>query len=114
MAGCRNTVCAVQMGYNELVSHEDTDPSTQYYLIVLSDGGFMDDATNQITIDTGTVQGQFESFYGTLMPNQTHMNTYYLAIGAEAVALTDRPDLNFACADGVRWPEYDSCNRSVS
>ena len=29
------------------------------------------------------------------MPNQTHMNTYYLAIGAEAVALTDRPDLNF-------------------
>lgn len=83
------------MGYNELVSHEDTDPSTQYYLIVLSDGGFMDDATNQITIDTGTVQGQFESFYGTLMPNQTHMNTYYLAIGAEAVALTDRPDLNF-------------------
>lgn len=55
----------------------------------------MDDATNQITIDTGTVQGQFESFYGTLMPNQTHMNTYYLAIGAEAVALTDRPDLNF-------------------
>ena len=86
---------AVQMGYNELVSHEDTDPSTQYYLIVLSDGGFMDDATNQITIDTGTVQGQFESFYGTLMPNQTHMNTYYLAIGAEAVALTDRPDLNF-------------------
>jgi len=41
------------------------------------------------------VQGQFESFYGTLMPNQTHMNTYYLAIGAEAVALTDRPDLNF-------------------
>ena len=86
---------AVQMGYNELVSHEDTDSSTQYYLIVLSDGGFMDDATNQITIDTGTVQGQFESFYGTLMPNQTHMNTYYLAIGAEAVALTDRPDLNF-------------------
>ena len=86
---------AVQMGYNELLSHEDTDPSTQYYLIVLSDGGFMDDATNQITIDTGTVQGQFESFYGTLMPNQTHMNTYYLAIGAEAVALTDRPDLNF-------------------
>ena len=47
----------VQMGYNELVSHEDTDSSTQYYLIVLSDGGFMDDATNQITIDTGTVQG---------------------------------------------------------
>lgn len=86
---------SVQIGYNELVSHEDTDPSTQYYLIVLSDGGFMDDATNQITIDTGTVQGQFESFYGTLMPNQTHMNTYYLAIGAEAVALTDRPDLNF-------------------
>ena len=83
------------MGYNELVSHEDTDSSTQYYLIVLSDGGFMDDATNQITIDTGTVQGQFESFYGTLMPNQTHMNTYYLAIGAEAVALTDKPDLNF-------------------
>lgn len=105
---------AVQMGYNELVSHEDTDSSTQYYLIVLSDGGFMDDATNQITIDTGTVQGQFESFYGTLMPNQTHMNTYYLAIGAEAVALTDRPDLNFHAADGVRWPEYDSCNRSVS
>ena len=86
---------SVQIGYNELVSHEDTDPSTQYYLIVLTDGGFMDDATNQITIDTGTVQGQFESFYGTLMPNQTHMNTYYLAIGAEAVALTDRPDLNF-------------------
>ena len=86
---------AVQMGYNELVSHEDTDPSTQYYLIVLTDGGFMDDATNQITIDTGSVQGLFESFYGTLMPNQTHMNTYYLAIGAEAVALNDRPDLNF-------------------
>ena len=86
---------SVQIGYNELVSHEDTDPSTQYYLIVLSDGGFMDDATNQITIDTGTVQGLFESFYGTLMPNQTHMNTYYLAIGAEAVALSDRPDLNF-------------------
>lgn len=94
---------AVQMGYNELVSHEDTDSSTQYYLIVLSDGGFMDDATNQITIDTGSVQGLFESFYGTLMPNQTHMNTYYLAIGAEAVALTDRPDLNFhaqTAADG--------------
>ncbi len=86
---------SVQIGYNELVSHEDTDPSTQYYLIVLTDGGFMDDATNQITIDTGTVQGLFESFYGKLMPNQTHMNTYYLAIGAEAVALTDRPDLNF-------------------
>lgn len=86
---------SVQIGYNELVSHEDTDPSTQYYLIVLTDGGFMDDATNQITIDTGSVQGLFESFYGTLMPNQTHMNTYYLAIGAEAVALADRPDLNF-------------------
>lgn len=86
---------SIQIGYNELVSHTDTDPYAQYYLMVLSDGGFMDDATNQITIETAAVQALFESFYGTLMPNQTHMNTYYLAIGAEAVALTDRPDLNF-------------------
>lgn len=86
---------SVQIGYNELISHADTDPSTQYDLVVLSDGGFMDDATNQITINTADVQALFESFYQTLMPNQTHMHTYYLAIGAEAVALTDRPDLNF-------------------
>jgi len=85
---------SVQVAYNELFNHPDTDPSTSYYLVVLSDGGFMD-ASNTITIDTAAVQAQFESYYQQLMPNQTRLNTYYLAIGSEAVALTDRPDLNF-------------------
>lgn len=86
---------SIQVAYNELFNHPDTDPSTSYYLVVLSDGGFMDDVTNQITIDTAEVQARFESYYQTPMPNQTRLNTYYLAIGNEAVPLTDRPDLNF-------------------
>ena len=94
---------SIQTAYNELVSHPDSDPTTSYYLVVMTDGGFMDDVTNTITIDTAQVQALFESFYQTPMPNQTRLNTYYLAIGNEAVHLTDRPDLNFhalATSDG--------------
>ncbi len=86
---------SIQVAYNELFRHSETDPSASYYLVVLSDGGFMDDVTNQITIETAVVQSQFESYFQQLMPNQTKLNTYYLAIGNEAVALNDRPDLNF-------------------
>ncbi len=86
---------SIQVAYNELFSHPESDPSASYYLVVLSDGGFMDDVTNQIMIETAVVQAQFESYYQQQMPNQTKLNTYYLAIGNEAVALTDRPELNF-------------------
>lgn len=86
---------SVQTGYRELLAHPDTSPSVSYYLIVMTDGGFMDDATNQTVIDPAEVQAQFESFCQTPMPNQTTLNTYYLAIGPESVPMTDRPDLSF-------------------
>ncbi|MBR3642491.1 MAG: hypothetical protein IKN57_03185, partial [Parasporobacterium sp.] len=93
--GAGTPYSSVQVGYNELFNHPDPESSTSYYLVVMSDGGFMDDVTNSTAIETGRVQALFESFAQKPMPNGTMLNTYYLAIGNEAVPLTDRPDLNF-------------------
>ncbi|MBQ3055404.1 MAG: hypothetical protein IJC88_04795 [Oscillospiraceae bacterium] len=86
---------AVETAYNKLLQAKDNNPNTQYWLVVITDGDFdvfdkqkMNDVQKQQFLDL-----EFSKFAQTAMPNGTHMQITYLAIGKSIFAPQANADL---------------------
>ena len=66
---------AVEKAYQKLASVQDSNPNTQYWLVVITDGEF-DEGYNQATLNS-----KFQQYANSTMPNGTKPQVTFLGIG---------------------------------
>ncbi len=71
---------SVDTAMRKLSSVEDQDPSTQYWLFIITDGIFQHDDGRE---DPALASQKVENYKGTVMPNGSRVNIDYLKIGKE-------------------------------
>ena len=76
---------AVETAFAKLQSVPDSNPNTQYWLVVITDGEFGD-----VSSSTSFLNGKFHEYTNTTMPNGTQPQVTFLAIGSGVTA----PDKN--------------------
>ena len=72
---------AVETAYNRLMSVNDPNPNTQYWLVVITDGEFnsgIDTSGDRSALLTQ----KFEAYASSTMPNGTHPSVTFMAIGS--------------------------------
>lgn len=76
---------AVEVAYNKLKSIPCNDENAQYWLVVITDGVF--DETVNMTNDQrkAYLNSKFRGYANEKMPNNTHVNTTFLAIGGDVI-----------------------------
>lgn len=77
---------SVQIAMDKLQSVPDTNPNTQYWLVVITDGVFDEHSYLSDKQRKKTLQSDFEHFTDTDMPNGTKPQVTFLAIGDTVVA----------------------------
>ena len=66
---------AVEKAYNHLASVQDTNPNTQYWLVVITDGAFDEG------YDKNALNQKFRNYANSTMPNGTNPQVTFLGIG---------------------------------
>ncbi|MBO5778779.1 MAG: hypothetical protein J6R82_04340 [Clostridia bacterium] len=74
---------AVEVAFDKLKSVKDSNPNTQYWLVVITDGSF--DGWSASTAKN-KLNDNLSTYAGTKMPNGTNPQITYLAIGGGAIA----------------------------
>lgn len=70
---------AVQIAYNKLKSVQDSNPNTQYWLVVITDGAF--DEYGSGASAKRTLNQEFQSYTSSVMPNGTNPQVTFMGIG---------------------------------
>ena len=72
---------AVKKAYDKLKSIDDSNPNTQYWLVVITDGAFNE--TNKMSADESKyfLNEKFKDYNGQIMPNGTNPQITFLGIG---------------------------------
>ncbi len=72
---------AVEIAYNKLKSVKDSNPNTQYWLVVITDGAF--DEMNSMSDDKKKkyLNDNFKDYTESIMPNGTNPQVTFLGIG---------------------------------
>ena len=77
---------AVDTAYRALKSEKDIDESTQYWLVIITDGAFEKEPGNVNTeASKDEIQEKLNSCVASSMPNGSTVKIVYMAIGDEAV-----------------------------
>ena len=82
---------SVDIAMNALRASEDTDPGTQYWLIVLTDGEFQRDHGNGPHVERRELQREMEALTAETMANGSHPHVIYMGFGREAVTVRSKP-----------------------
>ena len=86
-------VQAIDVAVEKLNQIEDSDPMTQYWLVILTDGQMFPDANeNPNTLLQDNLNQQYK---GMIMPNGSPLYITYLGIGKDAQVLAGDPDNHF-------------------
>ena len=72
---------AVEIAYNKLISVNDSNPNTQYWLVVITDGAFDEHTYMSNAERKNTLNDCFESYAEGTMPNGTNPQITFLGIG---------------------------------
>jgi len=79
---------AVQAAYKKLQGVQDSNPNTQYWLVVITDGGFTDKGYNDLGLPNWgqmdskkELNEEFNKYVDSTMPNGTHPQVTFLGIG---------------------------------
>jgi len=72
---------AVELAFNKLTSVNDSNPNTQYWLVVITDGSFNE--CNSMTNDQTKrfLNDKFKNYAETVMPNGTNPQVIFMGIG---------------------------------
>ncbi len=79
---------AVKTAYEKLKSVDDSNPNTQYWLVVISDGDFNDYGSRAKEEKTRILNDNFKDYVESTMPNGTKPQVTFLGIGGDIA----RPD----------------------
>lgn len=79
---------AVRTAYNKLTQVQDTNPNTQYWLVVITDGDYLDEVVNKDTLDK-----RLNEYTGgsQKMANGTYPQITYMGIGTKITMPTENP-----------------------
>ena len=75
---------AVQAAFSKLQSVQDSNPNTQYWLVVITDGVFGD-----VNSTTEFLDSKFAEYTNTVMPNGTKPQVTFMAIGDSVTSPTE-------------------------
>lgn len=78
----------VDVAYDELEKSLDSDPETQYWLVILTDGGF--DSSGRF----GSLENAFSQLKMKKMSNGSPLHIYYFGIGSSASVVNPDPANN--------------------
>ncbi len=83
---------AVQSAFNTLKDVDDSNPNTQYWLVVITDGVF-DEFQNKLTEEEGRqyLNEKFAGYTDQVMPNGTKPQITFMSIGDSVVTPDDNP-----------------------
>ncbi len=81
---------AVEVAYKKLKSVNDSNPNTQYWLVVITDGDFNDHDALSDTEKKNTLNRNFKNYAKATMPNGTNPQITFLGIG-EVAAPDENP-----------------------
>lgn len=91
---------AVQAAYNRLMNTPDSNPNTEYWLVILTDGEF-NDGIIQNSKEPDELTEKFEEYISTPMPNGSNVQITYFAIGNGATKVPSQEDKGihtYSCA----------------
>lgn len=77
---------AVETAYDKLKSVDDTNPNTQYWLVVITDGVFDEHDTMSYAERKDALNSNFEKYAEGVMPNGTNPQITFLGIGDVVMA----------------------------
>ncbi len=79
---------AVELAHKQLLNVQDTNPNTQYWLVVLTDGVFNEYQYTNLTIEDieEDLTEKFNTLSDSVMANGTHPQITFLAIGENVVS----------------------------
>ena len=83
-AGNLTPYAAVELAMKKLQSVQDSNPNTQYWLVVISDGGFNDESVPKDELDM-----RLSNFTQKKMPNGTNAQVSFFSIGSNAIRPTE-------------------------
>ncbi|MBQ2880648.1 MAG: hypothetical protein IJE40_00115, partial [Clostridia bacterium] len=72
---------SVEIAFDKLKSVEDTNPNTQYWLVVITDGVFDKPENGTAENRKRFLNKSFEDYTSSVMPNETHPQITFLGIG---------------------------------
>lgn len=78
---------SVDVAYDALAAIQETDPETQFWLVVMTDGGFSRDSSRFEDLDDA-----FMNLKGKVMSNGSPLHIYYFGIGSTAAQVN--PDIS--------------------
>lgn len=82
---------SIQIAMDKLKSTVDTNPNTQYWLVIITDGVFSE-LTGGVAQARNRIETDLSHFVNTQMPNGTAPQVTYLSIGGEAIKLNEKQD----------------------
>ena len=83
---------AVEIAFDKLKKVEDSNPNTQYWLIILTDGTFDRDEYIHNPDKSDELTDYFESYVSETMFNGTNPQVTYFAIGSDALKVPAQED----------------------
>lgn len=92
---------AVDIAFDKLKNTQDSNANTQYWLVILTDGGFNQDSYIKNSFDPEELTDYFEDYVSQPMPNGTNPQITYFAIGNSAVrvpAEADKGIYTYSCS----------------
>ena len=89
---------AVDIAFNKLLETQDAEDNTEYWLVILTDGAFQDNYG--YSVSDADLDHKMKSIISAQMPNGSHAQVSYFAIGKKAPKPTENK------ADGIYV--YDS------
>jgi len=95
---------AIQVAFDKLKSVQDSNPNTQYWLVVITDGEFVGYSHESSDLKTALNQS-FTRYSETVMPNGSTPQSTFLAIGSGVTAPDENPEKNiftYEAADASR------------
>ncbi len=102
---------AVEIAKEKLRNVNETDPYTQYWLVVITDGVF---ASSSATITQQYMNNDFESFVGETMANGTRPQVTYMAIGDDVIAPDENTEKGIFVDTASRAEQITECMKDIA
>lgn len=83
---------AVQIAYDKLKSVSDSNPNTQYWLVVITDGAFDECNSMSYEEEKNFLNENFKNYADETMPNGTTAQVTFLAIGDAVISPDENTD----------------------